>query len=398
MMRRLTQSLVAGLILAVPAAGSAQSLFSARGLGLPVAPVDARARALGGIGVGLLGFNSSLTNPAEAAGLGRRGVAAALQPSSGSAELGDLSSDFGGTRFPLLRVFYPVSPRLTVDLGYGGWFEQSWATESTGTEVIGGESVDVRDIVESIGGIAQVRLGVAYWLSPRVAVGAAAGLYTGNLDRRVRRSFADSLVGYQPFDTRYRWEYRAPLFSAGVRVDPAPGVRVGAAATLGGSLDIDNVEGAGGDAEASLPLRVTAGASALLSSVLLATAGAEWASTDAATFEGADALANEEARASWRIGGGLEYQGLGTAARTFPLRLGGQYAQLPYYQTGEEPATEWTASAGIGFLLAGDAAAPAAVADIGFERGRRSGLATDSRPELSESFWRFTFSIALFSR
>src|SRR5690606_15765444 len=54
MKRALSAALLA--LLALPAAAGAQSLFSTRGLGVPVEPVDARARALGGIGVGMLGW------------------------------------------------------------------------------------------------------------------------------------------------------------------------------------------------------------------------------------------------------------------------------------------------------------------------------------------------------
>jgi hypothetical protein len=54
---------------------------------------------------------------------------------------------------------------------------------------------------------------------------------------------------------------------------------------------------------------------------------------------------------------------------------------------------------GIGFRLAGDDLGPLAVADIGVERGGRSGLASTDLPDgLTESFWRFTFSLSLFGR
>ncbi len=395
---RLRALIPAGLLCVLPAAAEAQSYFAARGLGLPVSALDARARALGGIGVGLLGFNPSMINPAEAGAIGRRGVAAALQPSTGSADFGELGGDIGGTRFPMVRILYPLTPRLTLDLGYGSIFEQSWSARLDGVEDIGGETIDVQDLVESVGGLSQVRLGATFAVSPTVSVGAAAGLYTGNLDRRVRRLFPDTL-GFQPFDTRFRWEYHGPLAVLGVRADPNPRLRFGAAASFGGTLDMDNVEGGGADAESKLPVRLTVGGSAILSSVLMATVGAEWANAgDEIVFDNAPALADERARDTWRVGVGFEYQGLGSATRSFPLRLGAHFAQLPYFKVGEEPPTEWTASAGIGFRLAGDATSPAALADIGFERGGRAGLASATQPELSESFWRFTFSIALFSR
>ncbi|MFW6201966.1 MAG: hypothetical protein ACOC8B_05270, partial [Gemmatimonadota bacterium] len=69
--------LLAAALVASPAA--AQSLFSSPGLGTPLSPVDARAQALGGIGVGLMGLNSSLVNPASVAGVAGRGAAVGMQ-------------------------------------------------------------------------------------------------------------------------------------------------------------------------------------------------------------------------------------------------------------------------------------------------------------------------------
>ena len=46
----------------VPPSLAGQSLFGSQGLGMPVEPVDARARALGTLGVGLLGPSLSPTD------------------------------------------------------------------------------------------------------------------------------------------------------------------------------------------------------------------------------------------------------------------------------------------------------------------------------------------------
>ena len=105
-MKRALMILVAMLVVAAPA--RAQSLFSARGLGLPVQPVDARSRALGGVGVGLFGLNMSMVNPAEIAGFSRRGVTAALQPTMTDITIGDASDNVNGTRFPLMHAVLQI--------------------------------------------------------------------------------------------------------------------------------------------------------------------------------------------------------------------------------------------------------------------------------------------------
>ncbi|MGH7501211.1 MAG: hypothetical protein ACREL7_05570 [Longimicrobiales bacterium] len=387
---------VLGLTMAAPA--MAQSLFATRGMGLPVAPVDGRTRALGSIGTGLLGLNTSLVNPADIAGFLRRGVAASLQPSSSTTEIDGSRGDLGGARFPMVRLMYPFSSRLTASIGYGGILEQSWAVQIEGRELIGGDSVEVRDVIESLGGLSQLSISLGYMVTPSFALGVSGGLYTGNLDRRLSRSFPDSAAGLNPFATNLRWNYRGPFATVGARLDLAGTARLGASATWNGTLDVEGVAGVARDDETKLPLRLNAGASALLSSLWMVAAGAEWAGSGSSperVFDGSDALS--ERRNTWKFGGGLEYAGIATSTRTFPLRLGASWAQLPYYNTGEAPATEWSGALGIGLRLAEDDAGPLAVGDITIERGNRYGLETTDRPGgLTESFWRFTFSLSLF--
>jgi hypothetical protein len=379
---------------------SAQSLFSTRGLGVPISAVDARARALGGIGVGLLGLNTSLTNPAEVAGLGRRGVAAAVQPISGTTRFEGLEDSFAGSRFPLARILYPLRPDLVLSAGYGSYLDQSWGVVLTGTEPIGGRDVVVEDVVNSTGGIAQATVGLAYSLTPRIALGLAGGVYTGHLDRTVVRNFPgdDSL---QPFQELIRWDYLGPFATLGFRFDPDPALRLGGSVTASGDLSARALEGQVSDATFSLPVRFNAGASGWLSPLLLAAVGVERGGAPGAPTLADPAAGGvpSEGRATWRVGGGFEYEGVRTAERTYPIRIGGQWAQLPYAGIDETTPTEWSVAGGVGFRLAGDEAGPLAVIDATLERGGRDGLVSPRfEAGLSESFWRFTVSLALFGR
>jgi hypothetical protein len=390
---------LAGLILSLSlaSAGQAQSLFATRGLGLPIPPVDARARALGGMGLGLLGLNASMVNPADVAGIGRRGVSAALQPGSATPELDGQSGDLSASRFPLVRFLYPLSSRVTATLGYGSFLEQSWGVKLQGTEQIGSETVETEDVIQSTGGIARVALGLAWEITPSLAIGAGAGLLTGNLDRRITRTFGgDSASTLLPFETRLRWDYDGSFFTGGIRFDVQQVARASASVTLTQDVNIDGVDSGARDDRAEMPVHVAAGASGVLSSTLLATVGAEWAGGAAGpVFGGIDAAALQ--RDTWRVGGGFEYEGIRSGTKSYPLRLGASWSQLPYYNTGETPGTEWAGSFGLGFRLAGDESGPLAVADIAIERGSRSGLESAQLPGgLKESFWRFTFSLSLF--
>jgi hypothetical protein len=405
--------LLSMVVLAMASPAGAQSLFATRGLGVPVPPVDARGRALGGIGVGMFGLNTSLVSPAEVAGIRFRGASAALQPLSGSTEVAGAEDDLSGTRFPLVRLLFPVGTRSVFSVGYGGVLEQSWAVVSEGFEPVGNDSVATRDLIQSSGGIAQVTAGWAYSVTSNFAVGLFAGVYTGNLDRRITRTFTDSLSGLRPFETRLRWDYSGPHAAIGLRWDPVTVVRLGGSFTYAGELDVDGVEGLAEDDHADLPFKATGGLSALLSPQLLLAAGAEyaWGSTGP-VFEGAFnascppppgpacAPLGARRRDGWRFGGGIEYEGIRNDDRIFPIRFGGSYAQLPYFDVGESAASEWAASFGTGFrLVTSEGDLPLAVLDATLERGGRSGLESVRNPDgVSESFWRLTFSLSLFGR
>jgi hypothetical protein len=389
---KMHRTFAGALLLALWAAPvSAQSLFATRGLGVPVAPLDARAAALGGVGVGLLGFHTSMVSPAEIAGLTRRGVSAALQPVSTSVDVAGVEDGTSGTRFPLMSILYPVSPRLVLAAGYGAYLDQTWGVTTTSDVQIGDEVVTVTDVLRSRGGIAQLRVTAAWSLSPTFAVGAAAGLLTGNVDRSATRTFADSAQIIRPFEESMRWRFSAPIASIGARWDVASGLRVGASALVGGDLSARSDDDGAAERDYGAPLELNAGVSARITPVLMATAGGAWSrmpSTSGGTTSSE----------TMRVGAGIEFQGVQSGQRTYPVRLGARWATLPYHLAAEEQPTEWGASFGLGFRL-GDPMDPAAVADFGIERAARSGLAGGTIADgVEERLWRFSFSLSLFAR
>ena len=397
MMRRL---IVGFALVALPAQAAAQTLFTTRGLGAPIQPADARATSLGGNTVGLFGFNLSLDNPAESAGLLRRGASATVQPSWIDAEVGGVKEGLGGSRFPLLRVIYPVSPRLVASLAYGGYLDQTWAARFAGEEVLGSDTVATSDVVRSRGGIAQLRFGFSYELNERLAVGLHGGLYTGSLDRSVRRTFGDT-TAYESYDNRLRWSYKAPQATIGARWDALDNVRVGAALTVAGKLQANPEEGAAIAREYDAPMKMSAGVSAMLTPLLMATAGVarEKFPGVASDVTGVPGSVGAATRETMQYGGGLEYTGMRSGARVFPLRLGYRMAELPYAGIGESAPKEWAFSAGSGFTLATDAGVPQALLDVSLERAGREGLESAAFTDgLRERFWRMSVSLSLFGR
>lgn len=378
---------------------TAQSLFATRGLGMPMAGVDARARVLGGIGVGLLGVNTTLANPAEVAGTARRGVSAAVQPVSGTFRLADEESSGSGTRFPLVAILFPLSPRLALSAGYTSAFEQSWGVIEEGEVLLDGRPVPTRDDIRSEGGISQVFVGLGVAVTPSFAVGAAAGVNTGTTLRAARRTFPDSIDDLVAYDREQRWTYNGAFARVGMRFDPDPAVRLGVTFEIAGDLDVEGQTPDTEGATVELPMRITAGASALLSPTLMIAAGGERAMSGATDGVFSTEGVTSFARDTWRFGGGLEFTGTRGGSRIYPIRLGGSYAQLPYYGTDESAASEWAFGAGIGVRFQPTSLTSSAAIDASFERGGRSGLASPAIPDgLSESYWRFTFSLSLFGR
>lgn len=390
-MRRAILLLALAALLPQPA--GAQSLFNTRGLGTPSEPLDARARALGGIGVGLLGVNPSLVNPAELGGLVRRGVSAALQPTAHSQSVGDEQADVSASRFPLIGILYPINRRIALGVGYGGYLEQGWGISQRSTQAIDGRQVEVHDVVQSTGGIGQVRLSAAYLVTPALSLGLMGGVLTGNLDRLASRAFNDTTLTLRNYATSVRWEYGGLFGGAGVRYDVNPGLRVGASFMVTGDIDADSVAGTAAPRSYGGAMQITAGASGRVTRDLLLALGA------ARQRFPQLAEGDHEGRETWTAGASIEYEGLRGGRRVYPVRLGARWQQLPYYGTGEEPAKELTGAFGVGFRLAGDESGPLAVVDVGVERAQRTGLDSSALAGgVEDSMWRFTFSLALFGR
>lgn len=395
---------VLGVVLLAAAPLSGQSLFSTAGLGTPVPPLDARGGSLGVNGVGLIGIDGSLVNPAAIGDFVARGVTATVQPTSRQVEFRGTEGDFRDTRFPLLHAVSPLGERTTISLGYGAYLDQSWEVAGDRAIELSGESVAAQDAAVSDGGIAQFRVQLSRVLRPGLVLGVAGGLLTGRVDRTLERVFPDSVQnGLRGVRVERAWAYSAPLAAVGVewRMDPA--VQVGASVTWAGTLDAEDRDSTL-DRSYSLPLQLDAGASAYLSPDLLAALSGHWAGWGSVEPESGPGGELFGAGADiWRLGAGLEFLGIGPGGG-FPIRLGGKVGTLPFAPSagttgvpaaGDQPF-EWSASVGLGLNLAVTDGRPGAVVDATVERG---SVSAEGMPGgLSESFWRISTSIALFGR
>lgn len=376
------------LAVAIPATASAQSLFNAAGLGSLSDPLDARARALGGVGLGLRGPTLMGSDPAAAAAFLLPSVVMTAQPSWVDFNREDTgeSGSFRGTRFPLLGIAYPTVKGLVATFGFESFLDQRYEAESATTLTFGNTPVEVRDEFVSVGGVAQVRFGVARRFGESLAVGLSAGRYSGSVTRRVVRTFGagvDSTV-VEPFQAGGLWSYSGLGVTGGASLSLGGVAHVAGSVTWSGSLDATASDDSEGDSRSyDLPVQVRLGASAVLAPGLSVNAGftsADWSSLDD------DLLAGVSSGNTRSYGVGLELSRARVRGRTAPLRVGYRKTDLPFaLGQGTPTETVWTGGLGLNLSQTGTFV-PAAV-DLALERGDRS----DSL--LSERFWRGTLTV-----
>lgn len=378
--------------------GAAQSLTSIRGLGYPMLPSDARAEALGGLGVGLMGLSVPLINPASAAGVIRRGVVVTAAATERTSTLGDVSASSGTTRFPLIQVLFPVGD-VVFTAGYGTFLDQSWSVIRRGSEPLGTGSVDYEDIVESVGGIGQAQVGAAIPIGNRLAIGLAVGTYAGGQDVSIQRLYDTTSVGaLRPYRESRGVHYGGLVTQLGFRYDAGRVLRIGGSVTWSGALSADSAAGPVATAEYDMPLKVAGGASAYLAPGLLAAVSGRWSGWSVTDPAGgvADPGVAVESRDTWEFGAGLELDNPERRTRrSYPLRLGFQYRELPFSFVSDSP-TEWLGSLGVGIRFGADFNTPLARLDLTIQRGARSAAGGAGVPELDESFWRFALGLSIF--
>ncbi len=376
---------------AVPGDAAAQSILASRGLGYPYEPLDARARGVGAIGVGLPGPQISLVNPASAAGLRAPAIVLGYQPDTYDAEAGSLSASGSTARFPLLAAAFPIG-RAVLSVGYGAFLDRNWRAEQADSLELEGGRVPIRDRYVSMGGISRLRFGAGYLVTSRLAVGAAADVFTGAVrDSTVREFGEEGTTVVAPFVQGTTWGHRGVGGALGVRWTPTDALNLAAAVSGGGSLEAEPDSGSGGKSY-SLPTRAQLGASGRIGRSTTVSVAGRWAGWSATDDELSDASGG--ARDVRGASAGVEYIGFTVGGRIVPLRAGGRYDELPFRwgsaAAANEFPTERAVGTGLGLRLAGGAAVADAAAEVGMRGGDAAGF--------DESFWRLSFSVTLNAR
>jgi len=378
--------------LAISSSGLAgQSLFGTQGLGLPAEPLDGRARALGSMGVGLLGPSLSPLDIAAAARIYLPTAQLTLQPQWIDGELNGQSLTTKGTRFPQMSLAYPLlGVGGTAVLHIGTNFDQRWEVETSSDEEVLGSVVPVTDRLASDGGISTFQLGWAQRLGDRLSLGVGVGSRIGSVTRTFTRIVdAGDLATIIPYVTSGEWRYSGLTASLGFQWDPLPQLRLGGSAAWSGTLEAEpRGETEGSSTDFDVPTEFRLGASGILTPRLALHVGfsfADWqdpeGSLDPGTLVGSVKS----------FGIGMEWACPTVGPRNFPIRLGMKRSDLPFTFEGETPS-ENVFTGGIGLNLMPPQSGLIGAIDLAFERGTREAAS------LSESFWRasVTFRVGSF--
>lgn len=365
--------------------GASPTPFTAAGLGYPTPPVDARAAALGGVGVGLLGETFTVRNPADLVGFSEAsmGISAAPEDVTVRGAGGDAAS--GRSRFSVLRAVVPLG-RWRASMGFASELDQDWSFRDSDTLELSTGSFPFEERRENDGGVSTIDLSVARQLGP-LSLGASYQRLTGEMRQVLLRRFDISLdstvAAPNRVDEKVLWSYGANRLRVGAGVEIGDRVRVGGAYSWTFDLVAED-DSTGRSRRFEMPASVTVGASGRLAADLLLTVGGgrtDWSVTS-------DDLPEGRARDTYWGGGGLEYSGWELGPIPLNLRAGGRYAELPFVRPGGEPAEEAALTLGLGSEVAGGRAS----LDMGLEIGSRGDFPATG---MEERFTRFTFSATI---
>lgn len=375
----LTFTLVEG----APAA--AQSLFNAAGLGTPVEALDGRARAMGSVGIGLMGRSIMPTDPG---GLARLGISTGVMAASPSwvdySASGDRSGSFQGNRFPLLGIGYPFFGGMA-SVQIGSFLDQSYEVTSIGEADLGSGPVRTTDVFTQDGSVSNVNLGFSRGIGETFSAGVTVGRYAGSLDRTLVRTYGeeDEEGNVDTYVESGVWSWAGWSMTVGGSAD-FDEFRVAASVQIPSSLDGNaSDETRGSDRSFTLPVQYRVGATAMLGPSVLVHGSAvlaDWSTTQDDLTGGAFATDGSG------FGVGVELSRARLLGRDAPLRFGFRRVGLPF-AFEDESVIEQTFSGGFGLELNETAGVVLAGIDISIERGRRSGA------DLTENFWRATLSL-----
>ena len=371
------------------ASASGQTPTTALGLGAPVAAIDARAAALGGTGIGLLGGSLSARNPADMGFYERRvlGITYAPEDVTVKGSGGELGT--GRSRIPVLRGAIPID-KWTIGVAFASELDQDWQIEFSDTLNVSLGTFPFTARRTSDGGVSSVNFTVVRRVGG-IRLGVEYGILTGNLRQRFVREFEPDTadVGNRIASAigGASWSYAGSRIRMGIASDVTDKIRVSADLSLQGDLTARrDSSGVTLDRRSfEMPTAFEAGASAQISPRLLVTGAFGWTGWSGTKAVGTDFVASDIV---W-MGVGAEIQGVRLLGARLPVRLGFRRTDLPFHASDLSQLTETALTLGVGLRVSDEQAK----IDLALEFGSRGDLESSG---VEESFQRLSLTVALF--
>jgi len=375
-------------LLVLPVNAGAQTPVTSLGLGYPLVPIDARAAALGGTGMGFLGGSFSSRNPADLSLFVAPSVGATLSPESADVKSSTGDQATARSRFVVVQSALPLQ-RWTFGLNINAETDLDWDVLIADTLESGFGDYPYLERRQHDGGISSVGVGLAYRFG-RLAVGLEGSALTGSLRQVFRRDFEPAIddPGNEILGAlgESRWAFSGWRFRGGVTGHVGSRTTVSAAVTKYTQLSAEKdtfgirIE----TRKFDMPVEVAVGGSSWLSDRFMLALAAGWRGWSATDFTVLDFQASD---VFW-AGGGLEYVGLKLASIPLPLRAGYRYTGLPFHAQEFAQLTETAFTFGIGAFIAGGRA----LLDFSVEFGSRGDLPNTGS---EESFSRLSLSMGV---
>jgi hypothetical protein len=378
----------------VGASADAQGSLSGLGFGYPTGQLSTRAIGIGGS----TGELDPVTprNPAALSSWGRSGLHLQYDP-----EYKRVRSGTGGVdetleaRFPLIAAGLQVSRKLSAGVSISTLLDRTFTTRSAATQVSNGTELHSLTTFTSAGGLNDVRLGVAYTVTPKFRIGLGGHVVTG--ENRVNISTVFDQEGFLQLDRTSEISYNGTSLSAGATWLSGANFAIGVSGRLESELNASRADT--GVRTGRLPSR--AGVSVAYTGL----AGAIFsAGADFEQWSAMNGFGSEDARAqdTHDYGFGVEVEGPRVRGSVVVLRGGARFRSLPFgvaesrFDDGvtDQAATLWSTerawSLGAGVPLANVGGLSRASLDLAIQNASRSGP-----PGVSERAWTLSVGIAI---
>jgi hypothetical protein len=384
--RRIAATGLTCILAPLPVAG--QGNLSTQGFGYPPGQLSARGLATGGAVAEV--DPQSAVNPATPMLWGATVLFGQYDPEFRRVDVpGSGSSRTMTARFPGAGVSFLFGTRVAAGLNVSTLLDRTWSTVFDHDQVVGTDTVTGTNVVTSEGSIADIRVALAYAITPRISFGVGGHFFSGENRFLHQQTFPDT-VRFSGMLESSNVNYGGIGISAGFEARIRRSWQIAASARTGGDITAES-----GDttlSTARVPLRYGAGVTyfGLQGAQLSARASfEEWSSLEPLGTEDVTAFD------SWDFGLGADITGPRIGRRVITVRAGARHRTLPFGVRGHK-VEEVAFSTGLGIPISVDRA----TLDFGIARASRDagGVSTSGSAtgvDVSETAYILSFGIRI---